>query len=457
MGGSVFVQDPQTAEFGGMPLAAINTRQVDGVFAPADIAREILKMQALGALSADIDTLLSPSDFRRFFRLIREKTGYSFDHYKKTVVARRVRRRMYLSRVGSVQDYLDLIEKKDSEASMLASDLMIGVTSFFRDRLAWKALKTEVVRKFVAEDNDAAIRVWTPACATGEESYSVAMLLCSELELAGRKREIKVFATDVNDTSLQKAREGTYAAGIVADVPPEYRQKYFTVSEDGLTATIKDDIRENVVFAKQDVLTDPPFSKLDLIICRNLLIYLEHDAQDKCLDIFHYALKDGGYLFLGNAESPGRNSTLFKYIGHKKCKIYAKIEKSPPLRRPLAVPYAAERSVSSPSRQESASSDQRSTSDFIQNALLEEFTPAALAVNQNFDIVYHNGPTNKYLRQPRGAPTQNLLELLPEKLLSRIRAGIYRAAHEARPVSFRTSIAGSMTGKRGRLFFASQN
>ena len=440
MGGSVFVQDPRTAEFGGMPLAAINTRQVDGVFAPAEIAREILRMQALGALSADIDTLLSPSDFRRFFRLIREKTGYSFEHYKKTVVARRVRRRMYLSRVGAVQDYLDLIEKKDSEASMLASDLMIGVTSFFRDRLAWKALKTEVVRKFVMEDTDAALRVWTPACATGEESYSIAMLLCSELELAGRKREIKVFATDVNDTSIQKAREGTYAASIVADVPPEYRQKYFTTSEDGLTATIKDDIRENVVFAKQDVLTDPPFSKLDLIICRNLLIYFEHEAQEKCLDIFHYALKDGGYLFLGNAESPGRNSALFKYIGHKKCKIYTKIEKSPPLRRPLAVPYAAERSVSSPSRQEPASSDRRSTTDFVQNALLEEFTPAALAVNQNFDIVYHNGPTNKYLRQPRGAPTQSLLELLPEKLLSRIRAGIYRATHEARPVSFRTSM-----------------
>ena len=130
-------------------------------------------------------------------------------------------------------------------------------------------------------------------------------------------------------TTPQSKRRGRehMPASIVADVPPEYRQKYFTVSEDGLTATIKDDIRENVVFAKQDVLTDPPFSKLDLIICRNLLIYLEHEAQDKCLDIFHYALKDGGYLFLGNAESPGRNSTLFKYIGHKKCKIYAKDRK----------------------------------------------------------------------------------------------------------------------------------
>ncbi|HMK50613.1 MAG TPA: CheR family methyltransferase, partial [Thermodesulfovibrionales bacterium] len=450
MGGSVFVQDPGTAKFTGMPLAAINTRQVDGILAPAGIAREIVKMQSLGALSADVDTLLSTSDLRTFYRLVREKTGYNFEHYKKTVIARRVRRRMYLARVGSVQDYLDLIDKKDSEASMLASDLMIGVTSFFRDRLAWKALKTEVVRKFVAEDNDAAIRVWTPACATGEESYSIAMLLRSELDLAGGKRGLKVFATDVNDASIQKAREGTYAASIVADVQPEFRQKYFVASEDGHSATIRDGIRENVVFAKQDVLTDPPFSKLDLIICRNLLIYLEHEAQEKCLEIFHYALKDGGYLFLGNAESPGRNSALFKYIGHKKCKIYTKIEKSPFLRKSLAVPYAAERSVASPLRQEPASSERRSTSDFIQNALLEEFTPAALAVNQNFDILYHNGPTNRYLRQPRGAPTQNLLEMLPDKLLSRIRAGIYRATHEARSVSFRTSIA-VLDGKKRQV------
>ncbi len=448
MGGAVFVQEPETAEFAGMPLAAINTRQVDGVLPPADITKEILKMQGAGAASLSVGNLVSPSDFQTFYRLIREKSGYSFDHYKKTVVARRIRRRMYLHGVSSVREYFRIIGEKDSEASMLASDLMIGVTSFFRDRLAWKALKIEVVRKFAAENDNFQIRVWTPACATGEEAYSIVMMLRNELDLAGKKREIQVFATDVNNTALEKAREGTYPVSIVADVPPDYMHRYFTYSEDGLTATISKGIREQVVFAKQDLLTDPPFSRLDLIICRNLLIYLEPEAQEKCLSIFHYALKDGRYLFLGNAEAPGRNSALFKSTGHKKCRIYTKVEKSPSLRRPLAVPYAAERVASLPPKQARASSDQQSSTQFVQGALLEEYTPAALAINQNYGILYHNGPTNRYLRQPRGAPTQNLLELLPENLQSRIRAGVYRTTHEAKPVSVRTSISGDDGKKR---------
>ncbi|MEW6569981.1 MAG: PAS domain S-box protein [Nitrospirota bacterium] len=448
MGGTVFVQDPGTAEFAGMPLAAINTRQVDGVFPPADIAREMLKMQSSGAVSIAASTPFSPSDFQTFYRLIREKTGYSFDHYKKTVVARRIRRRMYLHGVRSIREYLEITEKKDSEASLLASDLMIGVTSFFRDRLAWKALKIEVIRKFVAENDISQIRVWTPACATGEEAYSIALLLRNELDLAGRKREIQIFATDVNESALEKAREGTYPSSIIADVPSDYKHKYFTFSEDGLTATIVKGIREQVVFAKQDLLTDPPFSKLDLIICRNLLIYLEPEAQEKCIAIFHYALKDGRYLFLGNAESPGRNGNLFKSIGHKKCRIYTKVKKSPSLRMPLVFPFTAERTAALPPKQAQLLPDQPSLTQFVQDALLEEYAPSAVAFNQNYDILYHNGPTNRYLRQPRGAPTQNLLELLPEKLHSKIRAAIYRTTHEAKHVSIRASISGDYGKKK---------
>jgi PAS domain S-box-containing protein len=449
-GGTVFVQAPETAEFQGMPLAAINTRQVDGVFAPEDIAREILTMQAASAASANARALPSPSDFQKFYRLIHEKTGCRFDHYKRTVVARRIMRRMYLHGVASIRDYLDVIEKKDSEASLLAADLMIGVTSFFRDRLAWKALKIEVIQKFTAEDDDSQIRVWTPACATGEEAYSIALLLRNELDMAGRKKDIQIFATDLNEVALEKAREGAYPASIVADVPPDYRRKYFTYSEDGLTATISKGIREQVVFAKQDLLTDPPFSKLDLIICRNLLIYLEPEAQEKCIAIFHYALKGGRYLFLGNAESPGKNSALFKAIGHKKCRIYTKGEKSPSMRMPLSVPYAAERAASPQPKQAQMALEQQSMTQFIQGALLEEYGPAAVAVDQNYDIIYHNGPTNRYLQQPRGAPTQNLLALLPGKFHSRIRAAVYRTTHEAKPVSIRTSISDD-NGKRRQI------
>ena len=300
-------------------------------------------------------------------------------------------------------------QRKDTEAAALASDLMIGVTSFFRDRLAWKALHLEVTRKLAALEDDSPIRVWTPACATGEEAYSIAMQLQHELDLAGKKREIQVFATDVNDRALEKAREGTYPGSISADVPPEFMQKFFTCSEDGLSVAINKEMRQHVVFAKQDILTDPPFSRLDLVICRNLLIYLEPDAQEKCIALFHYALRNGGYLFLGNAESPGRKNHLFKSISHKKCRLYQKVDGQPIARLALSVPFASERTVSQLQGAPAAAEDRQSLNQFIQEALLEEYSPAAVAIDHNYDIIYHNGPTNRFLRQPRGAPTQNLL------------------------------------------------
>ncbi len=286
-----------------------------------------------------------------------------------------------------------------------------------------------------------------PGCATGEEPYSIAMVIHYEFALAGRKREIQVFATDVNDRALEKAREGKYPGSIVADVPPDYMKKFFTCSEDGLSVIIGKEIRESVVFARQDLLTDPPFSRLDLVICRNLMIYLEPDAQEKCIALFHYALKDGGFLFLGNAESVGRSKTLFKSLNHKKCRIYQKIETKPSAMPPLTVPFASERAGSVPSSPASAEYE-KSVTAFVQERLLEEYAPAAVAINHNYDILYHNGPTNRYLRQPRGAPTQNLLELLPENVRNRIRGAIYRATQEAKPVSVRASIPGDDGRKR---------
>lgn len=456
MGGMVFVQDPATAEFAAMPTAAIDTGQADAVLSPEDIAREILKLQGSGAASASPDNIITPAQFETFYRLIREKTGYRFNHYKQNVVGRRIRRRMYLRGVHSVRDYIELVKEKDAEAALLASDLMIGVTSFFRDRLAWKALGIGAIRKLTAEENDTPVRVWTPACATGEEAYSIAMALCHAFELAGRKREIQVFATDVNDRALEKARDGTYPGSIVADVPSDYMGKYFTCSEDGLSVTVNKEIRELVVFAKQDVLTDPPFSRLDMVLCRNFLIYLEPEAQQKCITIFHYALKDGGFLFLGNAESVGRNNKLFKSVSHQKCRIYEKLEAKPSSRLPLTVPFATERSVSMPSKKATTFEYQQSVTGFIQEALLEEYAPAAVAINQSYDILYHNGPTNRYLLQPRGSPTQNLLELIPDSLKNRIRGAVYRATHEGKPVSIRASITGDADKKRQVTFLISK-
>ena len=440
-GGTVFVQDPSTAEFAEMPLSAIDGGQADKVLPAEDIAREILKLQCSVTAPAN-KTLIAPEDFETLYTLVREKTGYRFNHYKRSVVERRIRRRMSLHEIATVRDYLKIAAENDAEASSLAADLMIGVTSFFRDPLAWKALRIGVIRKLAAEDGEYPVRIWTPACATGEESYSVAMMLHNEFELAGRKREIQVFATDVNDKTLEKAREGKYPASIAADVPPDFMRRFFSIPEDGLSATVCKTIRDHVIFARQDLLADPPFSRLDLIICRNLLIYLEPDAQDKCLVIFHYALRDGGYLFLGNAESVGRENNLFKSLSHKKCRIYSKLA-NPLSSRVQSVPFAAERGTARISKEPLLPAKrQPSDADLVQGALIEEYAPAAVAINQNYDIIYHNGPTNRYLQHPRGAPTQNLLELLPENLRNRIRGAVYRASREARPVSIRADCPG---------------
>jgi two-component system, chemotaxis family, CheB/CheR fusion protein len=446
-GGTIYAQDPATAEFPAMPLAAINTGHTDGVLSPEEIAREILKFQGFTSTSVTPENFITLEQFEPFFRLLYEQLGYRFHDYKKTVVSRRIRRRMYLHGISRVEDYLEFLSRKDSEPGYLASDLMIGVTSFFRDRLAWKDLHIEVTRKLAAQEDDSPIRVWTPACATGEEAYSITMLLQDELNLRGRRREIQVFATDVNDRALEQAREATYQTAVTTDLPPDYLKRFFTLSEDGLSATINKDIRQYVVFAKHDLLSDPPFSRLDLIICRNLLIYLEPLAQEKCMALFHYALKEKGFLFLGNAESPGRKNSLFNSVGHKKCRLYQKTETKASMRMPLAAPFAAERVPPTPVRQESLNS-RPPTIQSIQAALLEEYAPAAVAVDRNYEIIYHSGPTNKYLRQPRGTPTQNLFDLLPENLRNRIRGGLFRSAKETKPVSIRATVLDESNRKR---------
>ncbi len=374
------------------------------------------------------------------FRSLREKTGARFFGYKQSVVARRIKRRMYLRGISSVKDYARRVANDDAEAAALAADLMIGVTAFFRDRVAWRALRIEVVNKIAAEDAVAPLRIWTPACATGEESYSIAMMLRHELERAGRKREIQVFATDVSEIALERARRGKYPRTIAADVPPEFLRDFFTVDEDGPSFVVNKEIRECVVFAKHDLLADPPFSRLDAIICRNLLIYLDADAQEKCISLFHYALKEGGYLFLGNAESVGGRYRLFRSLGHKQCRIYRKLESRLAALHPPAVPFDIEGAESLSTGQSAVRENPPGIIALIQEALLEEYTPAAIAVDQHLSIVYHNGPTNRYLRQPRGAPTRDLLELIPETLRNRLRGALYRSAREAKTVSIRATM-----------------
>lgn len=426
-GGTVFVQDPATAENGEMPMAAINTGQMDGVLPPGEIAREIVKLHSSGMDAAFPDAMVEQTDLDAFRRTLYEKTGYRFDHYKTSVVARRIRRRMYLHGTLSAGDYLDMLAAREGEADLLASDLMIGVTSFFRDRPAWDAVGQDVARELAVREDDSPIRVWCAACATGEEAYSIAMLLHQEIELSGAKKEIQIFATDVNEQALEKAREGIYPAAVSIDMPPGYMEKFFSEPRGNLVSVSKE-IRQYVVFAKHDILSDPPFSRVDLVICRNLLIYLEQAAQEKCISLFHYALKKGGYLFLGGAESPGGSSRLFAPLPHKKCRLYRRTE-APTSGKALHTLFPGPRPSGVHIRPAPAEG-RRSASQLVHEALLEEFAPPAVAVDANHTILFHNGPTYRYLRHPRGVTTQNLVELLPEIVAGRVRNGLRRAATE---------------------------
>src|SRR5664279_1073316 len=291
-GGIVLVQEPSTAEFSAMPIAAISTGLVDRILSPSEIASQILKIDSSNMESLIEGTLIGDASFEPIFRLLYERTGNIFNHYKKKVVARRIKRRMNLSGISSTNAYLEILAAKSSEAEMLASDLMIGVTSFFRDRIVWKILESDVIRQFAMTHDDGPVRIWIPACATGEEAYSIAMLIQEELDRTGRKREVQIFASDINERALELARSGKYPGSVTVNIPSELLKKFCMQSADGQTVSINNDLRQRVVFARHDILNDPPFSRMDLIICRNVLIYFEPQAQDKCISLFHYALKD---------------------------------------------------------------------------------------------------------------------------------------------------------------------
>jgi two-component system CheB/CheR fusion protein len=258
-----------------------------------------------------------PEQFNAIFDLLYRKTGYRFNYYKHPMIWRRISRRLCLLGITNFDDYVSVLESDDQEARNLASDFMISVTCFFRDRPLWDALKKQVVKPLLKEESTEPIRIWIPGCATGEEVYSSAMLFRFEMEKVGVKRELQIFASDINDKALAKARAGRYAESAISDIPSEYIRKYCLFFEDGRSFEVIKELRKLIVFARHDLLRDPPFSKLDLIICRNLLIYFTPEAQEKCLDIFHYSLKESGVLFLGTAESVGKRSDLFKLFDSK--------------------------------------------------------------------------------------------------------------------------------------------
>ena len=433
-GGLAVVQDPATAQFDGMPRSAIAADVADNVTSPENMP-EILLRYARHGYMADPDGLAAEASGAQpvldpVLALLRARSGHDFRNYKRGTLERRIHRRMGLANQETLAEYADLLRSNPSELAALGKDLMISVTGFFRDPEAWAALDEMVLAPLVAE-RDAEIRIWVPACATGEEVYSLAMLVVERARARHKMLNLKIFATDSQETNLAAARGGTYPAAAVSAITPERLRRFFD-RLDG-SYQIKKELRELIVFASQNLLRDPPFSHLDLISCRNLLIYLDPEAQKRVVALFHFALREGGRLFLGNAETVGRHENLFDTVS-KKWRIYRRLG---PTRHdivefPLLDTHARLQHAEEPARPDA---EPVRVAEVARRALLDRYAPASVLVDQKGRILYFHGPTGDYLEPPPGEPTRDLLAMARDGLRQRLRAAMHEATEKHNSVT----------------------
>jgi len=434
-GGLTIAQDPATAEHDGMPRSAMADGSIDHVLSPEQMPDALLEFlrhpdaRAPGDLAAGGD--IGGAGLDDVLAVLRERTQFDFHSYKRSTLERRISRRMGLMRCERVSDYVWLLTRDPAEAAAMCDDLLIGVTSFFRDPEAWRVLQEQVIRPLLAhKDALAAVRAWVPGCATGEEAYSLAMLLIEERDAAGKTCPIQVFASDVDAGALEVGRAGLYPESTVADVPAERRRRFFVDERHG--ARVGKELREAVVFARQNLLADPPFSRLDLVSCRNVLMYLEPEAQRRIFSLLHFALVEGGHLLLGTAETVGGQEGLFEVIS-KHWRISRRI--GPTRYDKLRLQVMAE-SASGPRVVPAPRPPTIGRLGALaEQLLLERFAPACVLINRKCEILYFAGPTEDYLLQPTGVATQDLMSRLRDGLSTKLRGAIRKAIRDGeRPV-----------------------
>lgn len=437
-GGMSLVQTPETARFDGMPRSAISAGLADHVLAPDRMPEAILAYLHHGYVSTSVETdpASAPEEaaIEQVLEVVHARGGHDFTSYKRNTLRRRVHRRMGLKNVAALSDYLNYLRSDQEEAAILTGDLMISVTGFFRDPEAWKALADTVIRPLVDErPSGGSIRIWIPACSTGEEAYSIAILVMEQADAAGKRFDLKVFATDAQEDNLRKAREGIYPAAALVGFPPQRVRRFFEELDGSFQ--VSKELRDAVVFAGQNLLRDPPFSRLDIVSCRNFLIYLEPEAQQRIIAQFHFALRPDGHLFLGNAETIGRHDDLFETIA-KKWRIYRRVG---PTRHDLIDYRPARGSVErqAPSEPLPMLLEARSISvaDIARRALLERYTPASVLIDQKGRVVYFHGTTRDYLEQPAGEPTRDILAMAREGLALKLRGAIRKSWQTSKSVT----------------------
>ena len=435
-GGMVMVQNPESTEYDGMPSSAIATGLVDYELPPAEMPAQLIAYagRAFGKVARPVAPA-TPQDenaLRKIFILLRGQTGHDFTGYKPSTIQRRIARRMAVHQIETKADYVAYLQQTPTEVEALFRDLLIGVTNFFRDPEAFGELEGKIIPGLFAEQPvGSTIRIWCPGCSTGEEAYSLAILLVEHMEKLRQSYHVQVFATDIDSRAITTARAGLYPASIATDLSPERLARFFTAEADGSLYRIHKSIRDILVFSEHNIIKDPPFSKLDLISCRNLLIYLDGDLQKKLMPLFHYALNPGGVLFLGTSESIGDHVDLFQALD-RKAKIFNRKDDFSGLKRsvlarfqmPLVEADTAPLKVSG----KKALAGKLSLRDLTEQTLLQQVAPAGALVNSRGDIFYLHGRTGMYLEPPQGETSgYNVLKMAREGLRPDLAIALHQA------------------------------
>src|SRR6056297_3064734 len=428
--GAIIAQSKETAAYNGMPGSAVDTGMTDIVLPPREMPEWLNRYFSHRDMTDEKMDDLTQDEHEKWLRkilaVLRSRMDHDFFSYKKKTLIRRITRRMNLHQIEEYQQYLRFIRENSDETEALFRELLIGVTQFFRDAEAFEQLKRKFIPQLVEKmETGEAVRAWIPGCSTGEEVYSLAIVLRESLDTIDRRINMQLFGTDIDDRAIEKARAGLYPSSIASDVSSERLRRFF--NKEGDFYRVRKDLREAVVFSVQDVLKDPPFSRLHILCCRNLLIYLETTTQKNLIPLFHYTLKPRGILMLGTSESIGTHTSLFEQV-EKKWKIYRKREVDPVTRGKIDFPTGT--TTSKPSAGEQDEKPKEKVPDLkslMKEALIERYSPTAVLVNSSGSILYVQGKTGKYLETDTGPPSQNIIDMAREGLRLELSSAIRRA------------------------------
>jgi two-component system, chemotaxis family, CheB/CheR fusion protein len=430
LGGVTFAQDDNSAKYNAMPRSAIAAGNVDYILPPEGIARELQRIAKHVHIFTGEETIPTPDAMgqdealNKIYTILRNFSRVDFSYYKPGTIKRRITRRMFLRKIERIGDYINLLRKSHEEVEALFSDVLINVTGFFRDPDAYEVLRKRAFPMMMnGKGANASIRIWVPGCSTGEEAYSLAIVLLEYLGDRVANLQIQIFATDISETIIQKARTGIYPESIAMDMSVERLKRFFQKTEGGYQ--ISKPIRDICVFAKQDIAKDPPFSKLDMISCRNVMIYMGPVLQKRIIPLFHYALNPNGVLFLGSSETVGGFSDMFNPID-KKNKIYTKKTVAPPLGIDF-VPHYSDSEHEEPKPKQPQQPQRLDLQNIASQMLLNRYAPASVMVNEKLEIVQFVGQTGKFIDPTPGDATLNILRMVRPGLQLEMRLAFQKA------------------------------